>query len=301
VRLVAESRPDHATEWEAMRSVAHKLVIGSTETVRKWVRRAEVDAGARPGALKGARRIREAARGNGSAARLTLRPGPTSPTADCADLRLPRRPPGPVRGRADLPGAHRARDADPPEQLLRPPQPATVGTFGQRRRHDHGDRAGAGQRPNRRPSSTYRLRNPAFAGRPFPRGQVRRCSSSVAVMSSHLRSSGSAIWPASRRRRSSAAISAMRCRACAGVSSAVIYHGIDVAVVPERTGKMTCGGTPSAQAHGGVRRLLELEEAPMEGQRTLRRGRQWTPRRPRTSRPAGRVALRRRRRRPGHR
>ena len=40
VRLVAESRPDHATEWEAMRSVAQKLGIGSTETVRKWVRRA---------------------------------------------------------------------------------------------------------------------------------------------------------------------------------------------------------------------------------------------------------------------
>jgi len=45
VRLVAESRPDHATEWEAMRSVAQKLGIGSTETVRKWVRKAEVDAG----------------------------------------------------------------------------------------------------------------------------------------------------------------------------------------------------------------------------------------------------------------
>jgi transposase len=49
VRLVAESRLDHATEWEAMRSVAQKLGIGSTETVRKWVRRAEVDAGTRPG------------------------------------------------------------------------------------------------------------------------------------------------------------------------------------------------------------------------------------------------------------
>jgi transposase len=32
-----------------MRSVAEKLGIGTTETVRKWVRRAEVDAGTRPG------------------------------------------------------------------------------------------------------------------------------------------------------------------------------------------------------------------------------------------------------------
>jgi len=49
VRLVAESRPDHASEWEAMRSVAQKLGIGTTETVRKWVRRAEIDAGGRAG------------------------------------------------------------------------------------------------------------------------------------------------------------------------------------------------------------------------------------------------------------
>ena len=32
-----------------MRSVAQKLGIGSTETVRKWVCRAEVDDGVRPG------------------------------------------------------------------------------------------------------------------------------------------------------------------------------------------------------------------------------------------------------------
>ncbi len=49
VRLVAESRPDHGSEWEAMRSVAEKLGVGTTETVRKWVRRAEIDAGQRPG------------------------------------------------------------------------------------------------------------------------------------------------------------------------------------------------------------------------------------------------------------
>ena len=49
VRLVAESRADHASEWEAMRSVATKLGIGTTETVRKWVRAAEVEDGGRPG------------------------------------------------------------------------------------------------------------------------------------------------------------------------------------------------------------------------------------------------------------
>jgi transposase len=49
VRLVAECRAGHDSEWDAMRSVAQKLGIGTTETVRKWVRRAEVDAGTRPG------------------------------------------------------------------------------------------------------------------------------------------------------------------------------------------------------------------------------------------------------------
>jgi transposase len=49
MRLVAECRPDHASEWDAMRSVAQKLGISTTETSRNWVRRAEVDAGALTG------------------------------------------------------------------------------------------------------------------------------------------------------------------------------------------------------------------------------------------------------------
>ena len=48
VRLVAEARPEHDTEWAAITSVAHKLGV-SSETLRKWIRRAEVDAGRRPG------------------------------------------------------------------------------------------------------------------------------------------------------------------------------------------------------------------------------------------------------------
>ncbi len=49
MRLVTECCPDHASEWYAMRSVAQKLGIGTTETVRKWVRGAHADAGVRPG------------------------------------------------------------------------------------------------------------------------------------------------------------------------------------------------------------------------------------------------------------
>src|SRR5215204_2003777 len=48
MRLVAEARPDHDTEWAAITSVATKLAV-STETLRKWIRQAEVDAGQRPG------------------------------------------------------------------------------------------------------------------------------------------------------------------------------------------------------------------------------------------------------------
>jgi transposase len=49
VRLVVESRDQYDSEWAAIGSIATKLGIGSTETLRKWVRKAEVDAGERPG------------------------------------------------------------------------------------------------------------------------------------------------------------------------------------------------------------------------------------------------------------
>jgi transposase len=47
--MVAEVRSDHESEWAAMTKVAQLLGVGTPETVRKWCRRAEVDAGARPG------------------------------------------------------------------------------------------------------------------------------------------------------------------------------------------------------------------------------------------------------------
>lgn len=49
VRMVLEHGGDHASQWAAMSSIAGK--IGWTaETLRKWVRQAERDAGQRLGA-----------------------------------------------------------------------------------------------------------------------------------------------------------------------------------------------------------------------------------------------------------
>lgn len=51
VRLVAESVAEdrYPSEFEAIRTISTRLGIGSAETLRKWVRRAEVDEGSRPG------------------------------------------------------------------------------------------------------------------------------------------------------------------------------------------------------------------------------------------------------------
>ena len=45
VRLVGEHSGDYPTEYAAIRAVAARLGIGSAETLRKWVRQAQVDAG----------------------------------------------------------------------------------------------------------------------------------------------------------------------------------------------------------------------------------------------------------------
>jgi len=48
VRLVLEHREEYPSEWAALGSIASK--IGCTaETLRKWVRRAEIDHGSRAG------------------------------------------------------------------------------------------------------------------------------------------------------------------------------------------------------------------------------------------------------------
>ena len=48
VRLVREHRDDYDSEWAAMKAIAGRLGMNA-ETLRKWVRQAEIDGGVRAG------------------------------------------------------------------------------------------------------------------------------------------------------------------------------------------------------------------------------------------------------------
>jgi transposase len=48
VRMVFEHRDEYPSQWKAIQSIAEKLDIHK-ESLRVWVRRAEVDGGQRPG------------------------------------------------------------------------------------------------------------------------------------------------------------------------------------------------------------------------------------------------------------
>jgi transposase len=49
VRMVFEHQGEYASQWAAMESIAAKIGC-TTETLRKWVRRTEIDQGRRGGA-----------------------------------------------------------------------------------------------------------------------------------------------------------------------------------------------------------------------------------------------------------
>ena len=53
VRMVGEIRENYGNEYAAIKAVAARLGIGSPETVRKWLRRAQAGAGERPGVTSG--------------------------------------------------------------------------------------------------------------------------------------------------------------------------------------------------------------------------------------------------------
>ena len=64
VRLVREHQQEYASPWAAITSIATKCGM-TPETLRKWVQRAEVDAGARPGLTTDERkRLKELEREN---------------------------------------------------------------------------------------------------------------------------------------------------------------------------------------------------------------------------------------------
>lgn len=48
VRLVFEQQPQHESQWAAICSIAEKMGC-TAETLRKWVRQSEMDAGSRTG------------------------------------------------------------------------------------------------------------------------------------------------------------------------------------------------------------------------------------------------------------
>jgi transposase len=64
VRLVREHRDDYDSEWAAMKAIASRLGM-NTETLRKWVRQAEIDAGEAAGtSTEESRELRELRRKN---------------------------------------------------------------------------------------------------------------------------------------------------------------------------------------------------------------------------------------------
>jgi transposase len=64
VRMVFEHQDEYPTQWKAIESISAKLSVNH-ETLRQWVRRAETDAGQRPGLTTDERyRMRELEREN---------------------------------------------------------------------------------------------------------------------------------------------------------------------------------------------------------------------------------------------
>jgi transposase len=138
VRLVIEHRGGYESEYAAIRSIAAKLGVATPETLRQWVRQAEVDAGQRPWvSSEESAEIRRLKRENAELRRANeiLKAASAffaSWTGHFSAREVHRRAPGRVRRRADLPCAGPAWRADRTEHLLRGQVPAAVGAGGPR-------------------------------------------------------------------------------------------------------------------------------------------------------------------------
>ena len=92
VRLVREHRDDYESEWAAMKAISGRLGM-NPETLRKWVRQAEIDAGEALGVSSEERReLRELRRKCRELESKSSRPQRVSSrgsaTRDTADLRV---------------------------------------------------------------------------------------------------------------------------------------------------------------------------------------------------------------------
>ena len=130
VRLMRENRDSYETEWAAMRSIAQKFGC-APETLRKWVRRAERDAGERPGVTTAEqKRVKELERENRELRRRQRDPAKGVGVFCPGGARPPTQvmvsfiddPSTRLRGRADLRSA-----ADRPVDVL-PAPPSTPGS-----------------------------------------------------------------------------------------------------------------------------------------------------------------------------
>ena len=164
IRLVREHAGDYPSEYAAITAVARRLGM-APETLRKWIRQAAVDEGQAPGvSTEAAREIRELRRkvpragADGRDPVGGRRVSSRGSTTRCAaDLRVHRRPPGPFRGRADLPCPVRAGHRDRPADVLGAPVPAAVaaGAAGRGADGDPGRDLRAGPGGRRPPECLY--------------------------------------------------------------------------------------------------------------------------------------------------
>src|ERR1700680_1551863 len=102
VRMVVEHRDEYPTEWAALACVAGKLGM-TPETLRKWLRRDQVDSGGRPGVTTTERgrirelerEVRELRRANEilKAASVFFAGGPAPPTVEAVSFTTPNKDP----------------------------------------------------------------------------------------------------------------------------------------------------------------------------------------------------------------